>query len=451
MPTPFKIIVLADLCPGQEAGKPLSVSPEGVDGLMSELRPGLKLGDPLVDLVFTRLEDFTPPAVSKGRKNLEQDAAALSSVIHHPQFMALESAWRGLEFVAKHLPQEGVELVAVPTGKDDLRQTLYDKVFKPEYDGLTDTPAGMILLDFDLDHKPGSLEVMKDLAKMGAAIQAPVVAQTTASFFNLSHLLHVAALGDLTKRLEGPEYASYQGFRSQEEASWLGLCLNCFLLRPPFEGLAYSEPASASQPESYLWGRAIWILGANLARAWGSHGHPIGISGMGYGGEQSGLALRDLPLNRKESVQTPLEAVLPMPLVETLPYFGLSPLTQLPAELGGSQQPDVAYLHLAANLRHFTDPTGQQPGMLLVYATLAYSIILGRASNLGLRLLPEFAGMGPEQAAEGLAVRLKEELGAMAEGELEVTPQDGALAVSLKPKLLIHSKPFEVAFELPLR
>ena len=448
MATPFKIVVLADLAPGRPAEKPLKLDAGGVDGLLARLSPGLKLGDPVVDITFKKLEDFTPPSVSKGRAELEQDPQKLTSVIHHPGFMALESAWRGLDFLARRLPGEGVEVYVLNTPEGELRQRLYDQVFKPEYDGMTEHPAGLILLDFDFDHKPASLAVLKDLAKMGAAIQAPLAAQTTASFFGLSHLLHLLALSDLDRKLMGPEYASFLGFREKDEASWLSLCLNRFLLRPPFEGLGYQEPASAAHPEQYLWGRGVWMLGANVARAWGSFGQPIDISGMGNG-EQRGLPTRELPITRKEKIQTPLEAMLPQPLVEALPYFGLSPITQLPAELGGSQQPDMAYLHLAANLRHFTDPTGSQPGLLLVYATLAYSLVLGRAGNLALRIAPELAGLSQSEAVELLKRRLTEELGAMAEGELTVTPGEGGLEVSLKPELKIHSKEFKVEFSVP--
>jgi hypothetical protein len=318
----------------------------------------------------------------------------------------------------------------------------------PEYNGETEVPLGAALLDFDFDHKPGSLEVLKDLAKMGQSLQVPLAAQTTAAFFGVGHLLHLPALKDLDKRLAGPEYTSFLGLRQREEATWLCLCMNRFLLRPTHETPSYSEPASADKPERYLWGRAIWVLGANLVRSWGAQGHPLGISGSGDGG-QSGLTVRELPISRTEKVSTPLEAVLPLAQVEMLPYFGLSPLTQLPVELG-AQQPDMAYLHLAANLRHFTDPSGAQPGLLTVYTTLAYSLILGRAGALGLRLVPEVSSLAPPEAAGRLRERLAEELGPLAQGELTVTPTEDGLQVKLVPELLIHSKPLEVELTIPL-
>lgn len=448
MATPFKIVVLADFAPGRPAEPPLVLDSGGVDGLMASLSPGLKLGDPLIDAVFKRLEDFTPPELTKGRKELEQDPDQLTKVLHHPLFQSMESAWRGLDFLARRLPEEGVILEILNTPADDIRQRFYDHVFLPHYNGETKHPLGQVLLDFDFDHKPSSLEVLKDLAKMGESLQAPLACQTTASFFGVGHLLHLAALSGLDQRLQGPEYTSFLGFREHPEATWLSLLLNRFLLRLPHQFPSYTEPASADKPDTYLWGKAVWVLGANLARAWGKHAEPAGISGMGEDGQQTGLPTRELPLSRKEKVETPLEAVLPQPIVEMLPYFGLSPLTQLPMELG-TQQPGMVYIHVAVNLRRFTDPTARQPGLLTVYTTLAYSIILGRASALAQAALPKLSGTEPQEAADRLSDILKDELGPMAQGELEVSPVEGALHVRLVPKLLIHSKQLQIEFDLP--
>ncbi|MCB2186395.1 MAG: type VI secretion system contractile sheath large subunit [Deltaproteobacteria bacterium] len=449
MPTPFKLMVLADLVPGQPPAGPHQVAPGGAGDLLAKLAPEMRLGDPQVELKFTSLEDFTPPSVQKGRQELAANPAKLTAVLHHPLFQALESAWRGLDYLARALPPEGVELWVLPTSRDEVRSRFYDRVFKPEYDGVAN-PSGAVLLDFDFDHKPASLAVLADLAKMGQAMSVPLAAQAPASFFGVKTLLHLPALGGLDKRLAGPDYTSFTAFRQKEEATWLSLMVNRFLLRPPFEGLAYTEPASAGEPESYLWGRAVWLLGANLVRAWARDGMPIGISGMGLGGEQRGLALRDLPISRKETVKTPLEAVFPLDLTEMLPYFGLSPITQLPGELGGAQTPDAVYLHLAANLRQFTDPTQARPGLLLVYATLAYALSLGRASNLALSLAPEMAGLAPAEAAAQLQQRLSGELGPLGQGEMAVTPEDGALHVLHKPSARIHGKNFELEFDVPL-
>ena len=144
-----------------------------------------------------------------------------------------------------------------------------------------------------------------------------------------------------------------------------------------------------------------------------------------------------------------MEAILPLEVVEALPHLGLTPLTQLPTDLGGDKRPDTIYIHLAMSLRLFPDPTGERIGRLIAQSTLAYSLALGRTINLGLRLVSGLAGLEPAQAAESLRESLGQALGSLAKGEFEVTPGPGVLSVRLKPELKIHGKEFEIAADIP--
>ena len=86
----------------------------------------------------------------------------------------------------------------------------------------------------------------------------------------------------------------------------------------------------------------------------------------------------------------------------------------------------------------------------MVYATLAYSLSLGRASNLAMRITPELAGMDTQQAAQTMQARMIEELGSLGQGEVSIEPVQGGLEVSLKPQTLIHGKTFSLEFQVPL-
>ncbi len=292
------------------------------------------------------------------------------------------------------------------------------------------------------------LDVFKEMGKMAEALQAPVVGQATASLFGISNLLLLPAMNDPFDRMQTAQYASFNAFRDQETSRWACMTLNQFLLRSPYADESYTEPVAASKPETYLWGRSIWILGAKVMRSVAEHHHPGMISGMGTGGETKGLPTRVLPLTRTEKITTPLEASLPIEVFEALPYLGISPLTQLPADLGGQQQPDHVFFHLAANLRHFPDPQGEKRGRLLSYSTLAYSMLLGRTANICLRLLPELKGLSPETAVESLKKALGEQIAG--KGEVSVEAQNDVLIIDVVPEMLLHGKPFEIHLELPM-
>jgi hypothetical protein len=225
--------------------------------------------------------------------------------------------------------------------------------------------------------------------------------------------------------------------------------INRFLLRSPHSSESYQEPASAAKPEQYLFGRGIWLLGANLIRSFSTKGHLVGISGLGTGGEQVDLPIRELPLSRKETNLTPLEAVLPVDIVEALPYLGLSPLSQVPADMGGQNQPGMIYLHLAANMKHMPDPQKEKIGLLTVHSSLAYSLMLGRVSNLALRYVSDKMNGKSDRDISLLKESLLADLYHKEKDELEITSQSDSLAISYRPHLVIHTRRFEIGLEIP--
>ena len=107
------------------------------------------------------------------------------------------------------------------------------------------------------------------------------------------------------------------------------------------------------------------------------------------------------------------------------------------------------YLHLAANMHHIPDTEGQQQGLLTVHRTLSYSLTLGFATNLCLSLVKQLAGLAPDEAALKLAELLMEELWTKEKEEVGVTAGDGFLHVEYSPHLVIHTRRFEISFDIP--
>lgn len=449
MKTPIRIIVVGDFGATSNTSGTLRAAPGGTDDLIGAFCPSLTLANGN-QYHIKAMKDFEVEGVTSRLGSAVASSEDITNVLHDGAFQQAEGAWRGLDYLVSKLPSEGVALDVLSSPYDDLRRNFYDWVMKPDYDLQSEIPATLILADYDFDYQGDSFEVFCDLAKMAEAIRAPFVAQTGASFFNLKHLLHLPTINNPLDRIGTSAYSAYHAFRETDTSFWASLLLNRFLLRPPHETQAYKEPASASKPEQYLWGRGIWILGANIIRSFESKGHLVGVSGLGTGGEQLNLPIRELPLSRKEKVLSPLEAVLPVDIVEGLPYLGLSPLSQVPADMGGQNQPGMIYLHLAANLKHIPDPEEKQYGLLTVHASLAYSLMLGRLSNLAFKCSRDLKDETPEQAAVLLKDALLKDVWFKEEDELQVEIKDTGISISYKPYLVIHTRRFEIELDLPL-
>ena len=449
MKTPIRIIVAADLKGTSGASGTCRVMPNQTDDLFQTLKPSVTLSG---GNTFSPegMADFEVAAVQS--KLGATTAEETTKILHDKAFQHIEAGYRGIDFLATKLPEEGVILEVLDTSYEDLRQRILDDIVKPEYAGRSDVPATVILGDFDFNYKPASMEVLADLAKMGEAIHTPFVAQTGADFFNLKHLLHLPTIKNPLEQLSARSYAAYHEFRETDTSFWCSLMLNRFLLRAPYDTEEYKEPASAGKPEQYLFARGIWVLGANMIKSFAAKEHLVGISGLGTGGEQLGLPYRALPLSRQESVNTPLEASLPIDIVEGLPYLGISPLSQIPVDMGGQSQPGMIYLHLAANLKHIPDPEGNQFGLLTVHASIAYSLMMGRVIKTATKYITENGpeGAAPSDLVDGVKAALLEDLWTKEPEEITVEAKENGLAITYRPNLVIHTRRFEIDLDIPV-
>ncbi len=447
MRTPIRIIVAADFKGTENTPRIVRTGSGKTNELLNILRPQfLTLSGQTYRI--KSMDDFLPNSI-RAQLDLKSNAE-ITAVLHDKVFQQTESSWRGLDFLISKLPEEGVVLEIMDASFENLRRRFLDLIVKPEHDSRSDFPATIVLGDYDFSYKSNSFDLFKDLSMMAESITAPFVAQTGADFFNLKHLLHLPTIKDPLSQIASSKYAHYHEFRSSNAGFWASLMINRFLLREPYNMPDYQEPAEPSKPEQYLFGRAIWILGANLIKSFSTRNHLIGISGLGTGGEQLDIPCRELPLTRTEKVKTPLEASLPIDIIEGLPYLGLSPLSQIPSDMGGQNQPGMIYLHLAANMHHIPDPENKQFGLLTVETSLAYSLMIGRISNIAYRLTSANAGKKPIEIAALLQSALLQDIWTKESDEIKVTLGDNFLKITYCPHLVIHTRTFSIELDIPL-
>ena len=98
---------------------------------------------------------------------------------------------------------------------------------------------------------------------------------------------------DLVRRADPREIA--QTFQAEQSARWLTLTLGRYLQRAPYTDTSgYSETVTESNPDTYLWGRGVWLVAAAAARSIRENGHPLALSGA-QGGKFENLPARPFP------------------------------------------------------------------------------------------------------------------------------------------------------------
>ena len=351
----------------------------------------------------------------------------------------IEAALRGLFFLMQHAG-DAIQVDLLSAASKDLAARFREAVFEPEVRELRNPPLGLVLVDHDFSHQSGDLAALQDLAGMAKVAQAPVVAGASPAFFGLKELKLLAKLQDLPQRLMDGAHAGWQRFQKQEEARWVSLTVNRWLLR---------APAPEEKPEDLLWGRGVWLAGAAVARSVRQSGHALDLSGPRAGGF-TGLPTRPYPKAANQTVPLSTEIELPDMAAQELSRGGFLPVS-------GRTGSDVVMIPIAVNAHRGA------PGRLTVSGTLAYQMMAARLAQLCALLMDELPGPAPE-AAEFLRQSLVAFLGPLAGKDpaaaVKVAPVEAKDAegkavtlaeVVVQPDFRIEGMEFKFVFQLPLR
>jgi len=372
-------------------------------------------------------------------------------ILHNPKFQQLESAWRGLKLLLENADfPDKVQFEILNVEKENLIERFDEKVFQNEYDDVCDVPLSAILADFDLTQSTGDLHILKKMAEKAAILQVAFISSLATDFLGMRSILHLVALPDLFSRLTGPAQTEWKSIMQSQQGRWISLTMNRFLLRDLYsqdqaEIFNYTEKADASHPERYLWGCPIWIMGIILARSFATTGLCLSISGVGLGGEFTGLPVREFPKSRTEKVNFSVETTMVDDKVWSFLRAGVTPLN-------GVDNSDMAYFPLSAN--------AYRSGGITLHSTLAYHLYISHVFHRYFRLHQQIpGGSTPEQIVQFVRDKMYQLIAPYGGDNPEetvtvnVTPVEGinntyVVSIYTKPKLQIESRDVEFTLQL---
>jgi type VI secretion system protein ImpC len=344
----FRIGVLADFSGRQNRGETgsegiaarrlLRVSRDNLDDLMAKMGVQLKLpvgddGD-TVSLSFASLYDFHPDQIHDRVEKIadlyesDEKSALMNALLHHPDFQALESAWRGLDWLLVRAAKGGkvevvlldvslAELTADLKASEDLTASgLHQLLIEKSVRGPKGEPWAAFVGNYAFDLSGPHAELLGRLAKIAGQTNAPFLATVHSQVLDQSFAL-------------SPDAApAWQALRQLPEAGLLGLSVPRFLLRLPYgentqsiEKFSYEEMSLPPDRGQYLWGNPAFGCAALLAQA---------FQKAGWGCKPGAvLDLENMPihvysLDGEEEV-TLAEAWLVRPKTEQLVKDGIMP------------------------------------------------------------------------------------------------------------------------------
>jgi type VI secretion system protein ImpC len=246
------------------------------------------------------------------RKLTEQ----INLIIHHPDFLQLESAWRGLHYLVNNTEtDEMLKIRVMNISKKELHKTLrkfkgtawdqspiFKRIYEEEYGQFGGEPLGCLVGDYYFDHSPPDVELLREMSQIAAAAHCPFLAAAAPTAMQMDSWQELSNPRDLTKIFQTPEYAAWKSLRESEDSRYIGLAMPRFLARRPYgaksdpiEEFDFEEDVEGSTHGKYCWANSAYAMATNITRAFKMYGWCTRIRGIESGGAVENLPTHTFP------------------------------------------------------------------------------------------------------------------------------------------------------------
>ncbi|MCG8311951.1 MAG: type VI secretion system contractile sheath large subunit [Pseudomonadales bacterium] len=275
----------------------------------------------------------------------------LHAILHHPKLNKLEAAWRGLELLidacedSKKIKVRVLDITWREITRDIERALEFDqsqlfaKVYSEEFGSPGGEPYGVLLGDYEVQHRPTAghpyddVATLHTLAQIAAASFAPLVLNASPTFFGLDSFERLNITLNYDQIFQQHEYIKWRSYRDTEDSRFLALTLPRILLREPrrWSNTSYHQFQMDADTDNYLWGNACFAMGAVLIREFNNVGWFSHIRGAPRDHLAGGI-VTDLPISYFKSdapnvaLRPVTDVVLTDQMEKELGEFGFIPL-----------------------------------------------------------------------------------------------------------------------------
>lgn len=275
----------------------------------------------------------------------ERIATQLRAIMHHPDFQALEAAWRAVDFLVMRL-HTGSELklflldISFDELKNDLSEgdvratALYKLLVEQTVETPGAVPWSVIAGNYTFDLAGDDAGLLERLSVIANLAGAPFVAATTTYLLGCESLAKTPDPDDWQEKIDSAKQERWASLKAMPSSGYIGLALPRFLLRLPYgkdtdetEELAFEELAQNEDAhESYLWANPVFAIAFLLSK---------GFSEEGWGFRPSDfLEIEGLPMHVYQSdgdsqIKPCAEVLLTLRAAERIIDQGFMPLLSL--------------------------------------------------------------------------------------------------------------------------
>jgi type VI secretion system protein ImpC len=240
----------------------------------------------------------------------------INLILHHPEFQRMEATWRGLMFLVSSTETGSLlKIRFMDISKRELRRTLrkfhgtawdqsplFRKIYEEEYGQFGGEPYGVLIGDYEFDHRPEDVMLLAEISRVAAAAHVPFIAAAAPSVMQMDDWRELANPRDLSRIFQTPEYAAWRSLRESEDARYLGLCLPRVLARLPYgarteptESFDFEEESEGPDARCYLWTNPAYAMATVITNAFNLYSWCVRIRGIDSGGAVEGLPILTFP------------------------------------------------------------------------------------------------------------------------------------------------------------
>ncbi len=287
------------------------------------------------------------PDIDPRKQEIEDAVAAaggelLRQILHHPDFQALEAAWRGLYFLVSRLETDSLlelhivdisrdELTADLGGAADLRASaLYRLLVRDTIASSGGHPWAVVVGDYNFVNSRNDIETLAKMAMIAQAAKAPFIAGADQKLICETSLAATPDPDDWHPAGGPLNQEAWQALRQLPEAAYIGLGLPRFLLRLPYgdktdpvESFNFNEMTTENRHQDFLWGNFPFAAALLLGRTFSRQGWNFS---QGISQEINNLPLYIYQEDGESQVKPCAEIMLNQQGAEQIMDLGIMPL-----------------------------------------------------------------------------------------------------------------------------
>src|SRR5690606_8461025 len=272
----------------------------------------------------------------------------LNAVMHHEELQQLESAWRGLHYLVNNTETDQLLKIRVfNVSKKDLGKVLkrykgtawdqspiFKKIYEEEYGQLGGEPYGCLVGDYQFDHSPPDVELLRGIAQVSAASHAPFISAAAPTLMGMGGWNELSNPRDLAKIFTTPADAAWRSRRRSGDSRYLALAMPRTLARLPYgaktepvEEFDFEEDTAGADSSKYTWQNAAYAMAVNVNRSFKEYGWCSRIRGVESGGAVQNLPTHTFPTDDGGvDMKCPTEIAITDRRSAELDKMGLMPL-----------------------------------------------------------------------------------------------------------------------------